>query len=93
MCRSGKSTLINEILYKSLASKLNRAKVKPGKHKAIEGLEQLEKVIDVDQSPIGRTPRSNPATYIGVFDDIRDVFAMTNEAKVRGYKKGVFRST
>lgn len=87
---SGKSTLINEILYKSLASKLNRAKVKPGKHKAIEGLEQLEKVIDVDQSPIGRTPRSNPATYIGVFDDIRDVFAMTNEAKVRGYKKGRF---
>lgn len=87
---SGKSTLINEILYKSLASKLNRAKVKPGKHKTIEGLEQLEKVIDVDQSPIGRTPRSNPATYIGVFDDIRDVFAMTNEAKVRGYKKGRF---
>ena len=87
---SGKSTLINEILYKSLASKLNRAKVKPGAHKSIEGLEQLEKVIDVDQSPIGRTPRSNPATYIGVFDDIRDVFAMTNEAKVRGYKKGRF---
>ncbi|AMO84426.1 excinuclease ABC subunit UvrA [Solibacillus isronensis] len=87
---SGKSTLVNEILYKSLASKLNRAKVKPGKHKTIEGLEQLEKVIDVDQSPIGRTPRSNPATYIGVFDDIRDVFAMTNEAKVRGYKKGRF---
>ena len=87
---SGKSTLVNEILYKSLASKLNRAKIKPGKHKTIEGLEQLEKVIDVDQSPIGRTPRSNPATYIGVFDDIRDVFAMTNEAKVRGYKKGRF---
>lgn len=87
---SGKSTLVNEILYKSLASKLNRAKVKPGAHKSIEGLEQLEKVIDVDQSPIGRTPRSNPATYIGVFDDIRDVFAMTNEAKVRGYKKGRF---
>ncbi|MEK4629829.1 MAG: excinuclease ABC subunit UvrA [Solibacillus sp.] len=87
---SGKSTLVNEILYKSLASKLNRAKVKPGAHKAIEGIEQLEKVIDVDQSPIGRTPRSNPATYIGVFDDIRDVFAMTNEAKVRGYKKGRF---
>jgi excinuclease ABC subunit A len=87
---SGKSTLVNEILYKSLASKLNRAKIKPGAHKSIEGLEQLEKVIDVDQSPIGRTPRSNPATYIGVFDDIRDVFAMTNEAKVRGYKKGRF---
>jgi excinuclease ABC subunit A len=87
---SGKSTLVNEILYKSLASKLNRAKVKPGAHKVIEGIEQLEKVIDVDQSPIGRTPRSNPATYIGVFDDIRDVFAMTNEAKVRGYKKGRF---
>lgn len=87
---SGKSTLVNEILYKSLASKLNRAKVKPGAHKSIEGLEQLEKVIEVDQSPIGRTPRSNPATYIGVFDDIRDVFAMTNEAKIRGYKKGRF---
>ena len=87
---SGKSTLVNEILYKSLASKLNRANIKPGAHKSIEGLEQLEKVIDVDQSPIGRTPRSNPATYIGVFDDIRDVFAMTNEAKVRGYKKGRF---
>lgn len=87
---SGKSTLVNEILYKSLASKLNRAKVKPGAHKAIEGMEQLEKVIDVDQSPIGRTPRSNPATYIGVFDDVRDVFALTNEAKVRGYKKGRF---
>ncbi|WP_274309226.1 excinuclease ABC subunit UvrA [Solibacillus daqui] len=87
---SGKSTLVNEILYKALASKLNRAKVKPGAHKSIEGLEQLEKVIDVDQSPIGRTPRSNPATYIGVFDDVRDVFAMTNEAKVRGYKKGRF---
>lgn len=87
---SGKSTLVNEILYKSMASKLNRAKVKPGAHESIEGLEQLEKVIDVDQSPIGRTPRSNPATYIGVFDDVRDVFAMTNEAKVRGYKKGRF---
>ncbi|MEG0486284.1 MAG: hypothetical protein RR576_12660, partial [Oscillospiraceae bacterium] len=71
-------------------SKLNRSKVKPGAHKSIEGIEQLEKVIEVDQSPIGRTPRSNPATYIGVFDDVRDVFAMTNEAKVRGYKKGRF---
>ncbi|MGM9950281.1 MAG: excinuclease ABC subunit UvrA [Lysinibacillus sp.] len=87
---SGKSTLVNEILYKTLAQKLNRAKSKPGAHKAVEGLEQLEKVIDVDQSPIGRTPRSNPATYTGVFDDIRDVFASTNEAKVRGYKKGRF---
>lgn len=87
---SGKSTLINEILYKALASKLNRSKVKPGAHKTVEGIEQLEKVIDIDQSPIGRTPRSNPATYTGVFDDIRDVFAATNEAKVRGYKKGRF---
>lgn len=87
---SGKSTLINEILYKSLAQKLNRAKTRPGAHKSVEGMEQLEKVIDVDQSPIGRTPRSNPATYIGVFDDIRDLFAMTNESKVRGYKKGRF---
>jgi len=87
---SGKSTLINEILYKSLAQKLNRSKVKPGAHKEVTGLEELEKVIDIDQSPIGRTPRSNPATYTGVFDDIRDVFATTNEAKVRGYKKGRF---
>ena len=87
---SGKSTLINEILHKSLAQKLNRAKAKPGQHKEITGIEQLEKVIDIDQSPIGRTPRSNPATYTGVFDDIRDVFATTNEAKVRGYKKGRF---
>lgn len=87
---SGKSTLINEILHKSLAQKLNNAKTKPGEHKEIKGIEQLEKVIDIDQSPIGRTPRSNPATYTGVFDDIRDVFASTNEAKVRGYKKGRF---
>lgn len=87
---SGKSTLINEILYKSLALKLHRAKEKPGEHKKIEGLDHIDKVIDIDQSPIGRTPRSNPATYIGVFDDIRDVFAQTNEAKVRGYKKGRF---
>lgn len=87
---SGKSTLINEILYKSLAQKLNRSKVKPGEHKEVTGLDELEKVIDIDQSPIGRTPRSNPATYTGVFDDIRDVFAATNEAKVRGYKKGRF---
>lgn len=87
---SGKSTLVNEILYKTLAQKLNRSKIKPGDVKEIEGIDQLEKVIDIDQSPIGRTPRSNPATYTGVFDDIRDVFAVTNEAKVRGYKKGRF---
>lgn len=87
---SGKSTLVNEVIYKKLAQALNRAKVKPGKHKVFKGLEQLEKVIEIDQSPIGRTPRSNPATYTGVFDDIRDVFAQTNEAKIRGYKKGRF---
>ncbi|MBM7704496.1 excinuclease ABC subunit UvrA [Metabacillus iocasae] len=87
---SGKSTLINEVLQKSLAQKLHKAKSKPGEHKEIKGIEQLDKVIDIDQSPIGRTPRSNPATYTGVFDDIRDVFAQTNEAKVRGYKKGRF---
>jgi excinuclease ABC subunit A len=87
---SGKSTLINEILYKTLAQKLNGSKVRPGDHKEIKGIEHLEKVIDIDQSPIGRTPRSNPATYTGVFDDIRDVFAATNESKVRGYKKGRF---
>ncbi|MDI6559867.1 excinuclease ABC subunit UvrA [Bacillus altitudinis] len=87
---SGKSTLVNEILLKSLAQKLHRAKAKPGQHKEIKGMDHLEKVIDIDQSPIGRTPRSNPATYTGVFDDVRDVFAQTNEAKVRGYKKGRF---
>ncbi len=87
---SGKSTLINEILYKSLAHQLNRARIKPGEHKEITGIEHLDKVIEIDQSPIGRTPRSNPATYTGVFDDIRDLFATTNEAKVRGYKKGRF---
>lgn len=87
---SGKSTMINEVLYKSLAQKLYKAKSKPGAHKDIKGLEHLDKVIDIDQSPIGRTPRSNPATYTGVFDDIRDVFAQTNEAKVRGYQKGRF---
>ncbi len=87
---SGKSTLINEILHKSLAQKLHHAKAKPGEHKEVKGIDHLEKVIDIDQSPIGRTPRSNPATYTGVFDDIRDVFATTNEAKVRGYKKGRF---
>lgn len=87
---SGKSTLVNEILYKSLKKSLNKARVKPGAHKMITGVDALEKVIDIDQSPIGRTPRSNPATYTGVFDDIRDIFAQTNEAKVRGYKKGRF---
>ncbi|MFD2045013.1 excinuclease ABC subunit UvrA [Ornithinibacillus salinisoli] len=87
---SGKSTLVNEILYKSLAKHLYRGKHKPGKHKTIHGMEHIEKVIDIDQSPIGRTPRSNPATYTGVFDDVRDVFAQTNEAKIRGYKKGRF---
>ncbi|WP_284141093.1 MULTISPECIES: excinuclease ABC subunit UvrA [unclassified Virgibacillus] len=87
---SGKSTLVNEILYKSLAKHLYRGKQKPGKHETINGLEHIEKVIDIDQSPIGRTPRSNPATYTGVFDDVRDVYAQTNEAKVRGYKKGRF---
>lgn len=87
---SGKSTLINEILYKTIAHEMNRAKEKPGAHKGITGLDQIDKVIDIDQSPIGRTPRSNPATYTGVFDDIRDVFASTNEAKLRGYKKGRF---
>lgn len=87
---SGKSSLINEILYKELAATLNRAHVKSGKHKHIEGIEHLDKVIDIDQSPIGRTPRSNPATYTGVFDAIRDIFAMTQEARARGYKKGRF---
>ncbi|WP_232699748.1 excinuclease ABC subunit UvrA [Brevibacillus daliensis] len=87
---SGKSTLVNEILHKALAKELNRAKAKPGEFRRISGLEHLDKVIDIDQSPIGRTPRSNPATYTGVFDDIRDLFASTNEAKVRGYKKGRF---
>jgi len=87
---SGKSTLINEILYKVLAKELNRARVKAGKHQRIEGLENLDKVVDIDQSPIGRTPRSNPATYTGLFDDVREVFASTPEAKVRGYQKGRF---
>ncbi|MDQ0116588.1 excinuclease ABC subunit UvrA [Paenibacillus harenae] len=87
---SGKSTFVNEILYKTLARDLNKAKVRPGQYKEMRGLEHLEKVIDIDQSPIGRTPRSNPATYTGVFDDIRDLYASTNEAKVRGYKKGRF---
>lgn len=87
---SGKSTLVNEILYKSLAKHLYKGKHRPGKHEKINGLEFIDKVIDINQAPIGRTPRSNPATYTGVFDDIRDVFAQTNEAKIRGYQKGRF---
>ncbi len=87
---SGKSTLVNEIIYKSLAQKINKSKYKPGKRKAVEGIENIDKVVVIDQSPIGRTPRSNPATYIGTFDLIRDVFAMTQEAKMRGYQKGRF---
>ncbi|PTU81239.1 excinuclease ABC subunit UvrA [Staphylococcus pasteuri] len=87
---SGKSSLVNEVLYKSLAQKINKSKVKPGEYNSIKGIDQLDKIIDIDQSPIGRTPRSNPATYTGVFDDIRDVFAQTNEAKIRGYQKGRF---
>lgn len=87
---SGKSTLVNSILKKAIAQKLNRNSDKPGKFKTISGIEHLDRLIDIDQSPIGRTPRSNPATYTGVFDDIRDLFAQTNEAKIRGYKKGRF---
>ena len=87
---SGKSSLINEILYKKLAKVLNHARTIPGKHREIQGLENLDKVIDIDQSPIGRTPRSNPATYTGVFDLIRDLFAATPDAKAKGYKKGRF---
>lgn len=87
---SGKSTLVNDILHKVLSKQLHRARQKPGKHKEVKGLEHLDKVINIDQSPIGRTPRSNPATYTGVFDDIREVYAQTNEAKIRGYQKGRF---
>ncbi len=87
---SGKSSLVNEILYKSMARQLNRARTIPGKYRSIEGMEQLDKVICIDQSPIGRTPRSNPATYTGVFDMIRDLFASTPDAKAKGYKKGRF---
>lgn len=87
---SGKSSLVNEVLRKALSRKINRATAKPGAHKEIKGIENIEKIIDIDQSPIGRTPRSNPATYTGAFDDIRDLFASTNEAKIRGYKKGRF---
>ena len=87
---SGKSSLINEILYKALAKKLNRARTIPGDHDGIDGVEQLDKIIAIDQSPIGRTPRSNPATYTGVFDLIRDLFAATTDAKAKGYSKGRF---
>jgi excinuclease ABC subunit A len=87
---SGKSTLVNEVLYKALANRLHRAKMRPGAHKRIRGLEHLDKIIAVDQSPIGRTPRSNPATYIGLFDQIRDLFSRTQEARARGYKAGRF---
>ena len=90
---SGKSSLINEILYKRLARDLNRARIIPGKHSGIIGEEQLDKVINIDQSPIGRTPRSNPATYTGVFDQIRELFASTADAKARGYKKAASAST
>ena len=87
---SGKSTLVNEILYKGIASRLYHVKGKPGKHKKIKGLENIDKIIDIDQQPIGRTPRSNPATYTGVFDAIRDLFSQTSEARMRGYKAGRF---
>ena len=87
---SGKSSLVNEILYKHLAKSLNRARILAGDHDGIDGIEQLDKVINIDQSPIGRTPRSNPATYTGVFDQIRDLFAGTPDAKLRGYSKGRF---
>ena len=87
---SGKSTLVNEILYRAVANRLHRARLRPGAHDAIEGVEQVDKIINIDQSPIGRTPRSNPATYTGVFDHIRDLFSRTKEARARGYKPGRF---
>ena len=90
MSGSGKSSLINEILYKKLAAELNRAHAHPGKHKEIRGLEHLDKVIQIDQSPIGRTPRSNPATYTGLFNDIRELFASTQDAKMRGFTASRF---
>jgi excinuclease ABC subunit A len=87
---SGKSTLVNEVLYRAVANKLHRAKLRPGSHRRVRGLEQVDKIINIDQSPIGRTPRSNPATYTGVFDQIRDLFSRTQEARARGYKPGRF---
>ncbi len=87
---SGKSTLVNDILYKAVANRLHRAKTRPGAHRRITGLDQIDKIINIDQSPIGRTPRSNPATYTGVFDSIRDIFSSTQEARARGYKPGRF---
>ena len=90
MSGSGKSTLVNEVLYKTAAKEINKSNEKAGKCKAVKGLENIDKIINIDQSPIGRTPRSNPATYTGVFDIIRDLFATTNEAKIRGYQKGRF---
>ena len=87
---SGKSTLVNEILYRAVANRLHRARLRPGAHERIEGVEQVDKIISIDQSPIGRTPRSNPATYTGVFDHIRDLFSRTKEARARGYKPGRF---
>ena len=90
MSGSGKSTLVNEVLYKTVTKELNGSNIKPGKCKAVKGLQHIDKIINIDQSPIGRTPRSNPATYTGVFDFIRDIFASTEEAKLRGYSKGRF---
>ena len=87
---SGKSTLVNEVLDKTVAKQVNKSNEKPGKCKGVKGIENIDKIINIDQSPIGRTPRSNPATYTGVFDIIRDLFATTNEAKMRGYQKGRF---
>src|SRR5436190_911956 len=87
---SGKSTLVNEILYRAVANKLHRAKLRPGQHRRVKGLDQVDKIVNIDQSPIGRTPRSNPATYTGVFDQIRDLFSRTQEARARGYKPGRF---
>ncbi len=87
---SGKSTLVNEVLYKAVTNKLHKTRVRPGAHRSVTGLDQLDKIISVDQSPIGRTPRSNPATYIGLFDQIRDLFSRTPEARTRGYKAGRF---
>src|SRR5207247_10376851 len=87
---SGKSTLVNEIVYKALANRLHRMRVKPGDHESVEGIESFDKVIDIDQSPIGRTTRSNPATYTKLFDDIRELYSLTPEAHVRGYRPGRF---